>query len=374
MARVLEYICMEFFLETKDLSVGYGRNPLIKNINISVTKGEILTVIGPNGAGKSTILKSISKQLKKMSGEVFVEEEEIEKIKEFNLAKKLAFVSTNKINQDMMSCEEVVCLGRYPHTGRFGHLSAKDKEKAEMALKLVDAIDIRYNDYMKVSDGQKQKVRIAMAICQEPDIIILDEPTSFLDIRHKIEVLEILKNMARNGTSVIMSLHELELVRLISDKVLCVDEKSIVRYAGCEEVFQGDFIDELYHVKSGSFHSEISTVFMKKNTDSPKVFVVAGNGTGISVFYKLSKKGIAFAAGILQENDIDAYFAKQMTEYVVSCPPFESASQRETEQALKILSQCKKVIVTVKTFGTANKENENIVHEAERLGIEVEYV
>ncbi len=374
MARVLEYICMEFFLETKDLSVGYGRNPLIKNINISVRKGEILTVIGPNGAGKSTILKSISKQLKKMSGEVFVEEEEIEKIKEFNLAKKLAFVSTNKINQDMMSCEEVVCLGRYPHTGRFGHLSAKDKEKAEMALKLVDAIDIRYNDYMKVSDGQKQKVRIAMAICQEPDIIILDEPTSFLDIRHKIEVLEILKNMARNGTSVIMSLHELELVRLISDKVLCVDEKSIVRYAGCEEVFQGDFIDELYHVKSGSFHSEISTVFMKKNTESPKVFVVAGNGTGISVFYKLSKKGIAFAAGILQENDIDAYFAKQMTEYVVSCPPFESASQRETEQALKILSQCKKVIVTVKTFGTANKENENIVHEAERLGIEVEYV
>ena len=365
---------MKFFLETKELSVGYGKKPLIEKINISVEKGEILTVIGPNGAGKSTILKSIAKQLKKVSGEVFVDSEEIEKIKEKELAKKLAFVSTDKIHQDMMSCEEVVCMGRYPHTGRFGHLSAKDKEKVKSALQLVDAIDIRYNDYMKVSDGQKQKVRIAMAICQEPDLIILDEPTSFLDIKHKIEVLEILKNMARTQTSVIMSLHELELVRLISDKVLCVDGGKIVRYAKCEEVFQGDFIDTLYHVKLGSFNSKISTVFMKKQEGVPKVFVIAGNGTGVSVFHQLSQQGIPFAAGILQENDLDAYFAKQMTDYVVCCPAFECATQKEGEKAMELLRQCEKVIVTTPLFGTTNRENEKMILEAGKIGLKVEYV
>lgn len=363
-------------LETKNLSVGYGRKSLIENINISVEKGEILTIIGPNGAGKSTILKSITRQLKTISGEVYIDSEQLKKIKALSLAKRVAFVSTDKIHQDMISCEEVVSLGRYPHTGRLGHLSGEDKEKVYHALRLVDAYDIRYQDYMKISDGQKQKVRIAMAVCQEPDMIVLDEPTSFLDIKHKIEVLEILKGMADRGVSVIMSLHELELVKLVADKVVCVDDKNIVRYGNCEEIFSGSFIDELYHVdrNKGSFNSELGTVFLNKNKELPKVFVIAGNGTGIHVFNQLLKKSIPFAVGILQENDCDAHYARQMTEYVVCCPPFETSTAKETEKAVSILRGCDKLIVTIDHFGSGNKENEKLIEEAERLGLSVEYI
>ena len=130
------------------------------------------------------------------------------------VSKKLAVVLTERMRPELMTCEDVVSTGRYPYTGTLGILSAEDKEKVKSAMEMVHAWDLKDRDFTAISDGQRQRILLARAICQEPEIIILDEPTSFLDIRHKLELLAILKKMVlEKQMTVIMSLHELDLAR-----------------------------------------------------------------------------------------------------------------------------------------------------------------
>ena len=175
-----------YFFYTDQLTVGYDGKPLIKEINIQLNKGEILTLIGPNGAGKSTILKSITRQLSLISGTVYLEQEQMSRMTNKEVSRKLAVVLTERMRPELMTCEDVVSTGCYPYTGTLGILSPEDKKKVKNAMEMVHAWDLKDRDFTAISDGQRQRILLARAICQEPEIIILDEPTSFLDIRHKL--------------------------------------------------------------------------------------------------------------------------------------------------------------------------------------------
>ncbi len=244
----------EYYFYTDKLGVGYGKVPLIEHIEIRLKKGEILTLIGPNGAGKSTILKSIARQLEPISGTVWLKQKNMEELSGNELARNMAVVLTDKFRTEMMTCEEVVAAGRYPYTGRFGILSELDYAIVEEAMKLVHVMEIRDQDFTRISDGQRQRVMLARALCQEPEIIILDEPTSHLDIRYKLEFLVILQEMRRKkGLTVIMSLHELELAERISDKVLCVNGNMAERFGTPEEIFSPEYIASLFGIRPESF-------------------------------------------------------------------------------------------------------------------------
>jgi len=240
-----------YFFYTDQLTVGYDGKPLIKEINIQLNKGEILTLIGPNGAGKSTILKSITRQLSLIGGTVYLEQEPMSRMTNKEVSRKLAVVLTERMRPELMTCEDVVSTGRYPYTGTLGILSAEDKEKVKNAMEMVHAWDLKDRDFTAISDGQRQRILLARAICQEPEIIILDEPTSFLDIRHKLELLAILKKMVlEKQMTVIMSLHELDLAQKISDQVICVHGDHIEKYGAPEEIFTSDYIRKLYYYKT----------------------------------------------------------------------------------------------------------------------------
>ena len=170
-------------LKTDKLNVGYNKKVLIHDIDLCIEKGEILTLIGPNGAGKSTILKTIARQLDNLGGNIYVDENDYMKIGGNEFAKKMAVMFTGKVKSEMLSCGDIVATGRYPYTGHFGLLSKEDKEEVAKAMELVNISDIKDNDFSKISDGQRQRVMLARAVCQDTDIIILDEPTSFLDIK-----------------------------------------------------------------------------------------------------------------------------------------------------------------------------------------------
>ena len=185
----------QYFFRTDQLTVGYDGKPLIREINIQLKKGEILTLIGPNGAGKSTILKSITRQLATISGTVYLDKEKMAKMTNKEVSQKLAVVLTERMRPELMTCEDIVATGRYPYTGTLGILSAEDKTKVKKSMETVHAWDLKDRDFTAISDGQRQRILLARAICQEPEIIVLDEPTSFLDIRHKLELLTILKQM-----------------------------------------------------------------------------------------------------------------------------------------------------------------------------------
>ena len=335
----------EYYFYTEGLTVGYHGVPLIKNIKISLKKGEILTLIGPNGAGKTTILRSIIKQLKPLGGVVVLDGKETEQISGKELSRKLSVVLTERVRPEMMTCKEVVATGRYPYTGKFGVLSKEDWKLVDEAMELVHIHELADRDFSKTSDGQKQRVMLARAICQQPDIIILDEPTSFLDIRYKLEFLSIIQEMARNDRlTVILSLHELDLAERISDKVLCVRGDRIDRFGTPEEIFCGDYISELYGMTAGHYDAGTGELELQPVSGAPKVFVIAGGGRGKAVFRRLQRQGMPFAAGILWENDLDYPSAKSLAVQTVAVRTFSAVDAEHIEKAKELIDSCETVL------------------------------
>lgn len=351
-------------LHTESLSVGYGRKIIVGDIKISVNAGEILTVIGANGSGKSTILKSISGQLKKISGTVYIGSKNFDRMSRQNISEKISVMMTDRIEPELMTCRDIVEYGRFPYTRQSGILSKNDRLKIDEAMRLADVYKISERDFNHISDGQKQRVLLARAVCQEPRILILDEPTSFLDIRYKLELLNILKKLVREkNIAVIMSLHELDLVQRISDHVLCIDGEKADRYGTPEEIFSGDYISRLYNITSGSYERCIPELEAVKGT--PQIFVISGNGTGINIFRRLQRMNIPFASGILHENDIDYFTAKRLAETVITEKAFEPISSESFIKAKKIIDSCQKVICCIEDFGTMNMLNKNLKEYAE---------
>ena len=239
----------DYYIKAKDLSVGYQGKVLIHDINLDIKKGEIVTLIGPNGAGKSTILKSITRQLKLIGGEVYVDSDEIRKLSYKSMARKMAVMLTERMKPELMTCHDVVATGRYPYTGRLGILSGEDETKVDEALMAVHAQELGIRNFQEISDGQRQRILLARAICQEPEVMILDEPTSYLDIKYKLEFLSILLKLQKEkGLTVIMSLHELELVSQVSDRILCVRGEYADRYGTPEEILQEEYICGLFGI------------------------------------------------------------------------------------------------------------------------------
>ena len=242
------------YLETKDLAVGYPGKPLIEDIALHVQRGRIVTLIGPNGSGKSTILKTIIGQLSKVSGTVFLDGKAMEAHSRNEIARRMAILMTARMEPELMTCRDVVSSGRYPYTGKLGILTSEDRAIVERSLVQVGGLDFADRPFANISDGQRQRILLARALCQEPEIIVLDEPTSFLDIRYKLELLTVLKRMVReNDLAVLLSLHELELAERISDTVVCVAGDRIDRIGPPEEIFTRAYIAKLYQMEHGKY-------------------------------------------------------------------------------------------------------------------------
>lgn len=355
----------DFYFSTQQLTVGYDGVPLIHDITIDIARGEIVTLIGPNGSGKSTILKSITRQLKMIGGQVFIASEELRKLSYKDLSTKMAVVLTERMKPELMTCRDIVATGRYPYTGRLGILSAQDEAKVEEAMAAVHALDLRNRDFNAISDGQRQRVLLARAICQEPEIIILDEPTSFLDIRHKLQLLSILRGMAKQkGITVIMSLHEIDLAQKISDKIICVKGDHIARAGEPDKVFDEDAIRDLYEIDQGTFDPVFGSIELPRPVGEPQVLVLSACGTGIPVFRRLQKQGVPFVAGILYTNDIDYRLARVLAMEVIEEKPFMPIGDAAFNRALYWLDRCPRVINAGVEIGEGNVRMAELIEKA----------
>lgn len=360
---------MENIISTEQLSVGYNGKTVIDGVDISVRSGEILTIIGPNGAGKSTLLKTLARQLSPLSGNVFVCGKNIREMSGNEFSKNVSALMTERLHTELMTCRDVVAQGRYPHTGKLGILSEKDNLAVDSALELVGAVELADLDVRRISDGQRQRILLARAICQEPQLLVMDEPTSFLDIRHKLEFFSVLKKLVREQKiAVIMSLHELDLAQKISDNVLCVADGKPDCFGSPEEVFREQYIQRLFGVAKGSFNENFGSVELERAAGEPMVFVIGGGGAGIPVYRSLQRRGIPFAAGVLSENDIEFPTARALAETVIYERAFEPISQGAFDKAARIMDACPRVICAVNSFGTMNALNEKLKQIAQSSG------
>lgn len=352
---------MKYYFTADKMTVGYDGKPLIEEVDFSLEKGEILTLIGPNGAGKSTILKSITRQLSMIAGTVSIDGRNMADMTGSDIARTMAVVMTDKLRTELMTCEDVVATGRYPYTGRFGLLSDTDRMAVAEAMELVNVTSIKDRDFSKISDGQRQRIMLARAICQQPQIIILDEPTSYLDIKYKLEFLSILQQLKRKqDLTVIMSLHELDLAERISDKIMCIDGKYVDRFGRPDEIFTAGYISGLFGVDSGSYDEIGEDVELAPVIGDVKLFVIAGAGSGRKVFRYLQRKGIAFATGIIYKNDLDYPAAKALSTEVLAEDSFEPVSKELIGKAKALIDRCEYVVCARESFGTYEKFNKEL--------------
>ena len=365
---------MEPYLYTARLAVGYGGKPLIENICLHVRRGEIMTLIGPNGAGKSTILKTLARQLTPMAGAVYLDKQALGQMAEKELAQRLAIVTTERIDPELMTCRDIVSTGRYPYTGRLGLLRAEDRSIVENALAQVHAGELAELPFAQVSDGQRQRVLLARALCQQPDVILLDEPTSFLDIHHKLELLDILKNLVRQQRlAVVMSLHELDLAQRVSDTVVCVEKSGALRMGPPEQIFTEENIRALYGLTQESYNPLFGCAELPPVQGEPQIFVIGGGGSGIPVYRRLQRMGVPFAAGILHRNDLDYPVARALAAELVEEAAYQPVTAGTLARALAVLERCGKAVCTLPAFGPLNEANRLLWEAAKQNGKQVDW-
>ena len=253
-------------IRTEKLSVGYGKKCVIEGIELSAEAGDIISLIGPNGCGKTTVLRPILTQLQALEGCIYVAGKDMDDLSGDDIAHFMSMVTTKRPVTELMTCREVIATGRYPYTGRFGLLNEKDEEKVQEAIDFMHVESIAEEDFSKISDGQKQRVMLARAICQEPEILILDEPTSFLDIRYKLDILNGIYRLSREKkVTVIMSLHELDIARAISDRLVCIEKVRIGRVGKPDEIYKDGYLAKIYGIDPDCLDEKTGTIILKEH-------------------------------------------------------------------------------------------------------------
>ena len=235
------------YLQTDALSVGYNGKTLISKVALSVQRGRIVTLIGPNGSGKSTILKTIAGQLPRIGGAAYLDGEELRACSRNAIARRMAILMTARMDPELMTCRDVVSSGRYPYTGKLGILTAEDRKIVDESLRRTDAEAFADRPFQAVSDGQRQRIMLARALCQEPEVLVLDEPTSFLDIQFKMDLPSVIRRIAKQKKiGVILSMHELEFVPAVAERVACIGGGRVACLGTPEEVITGRNLEQFF--------------------------------------------------------------------------------------------------------------------------------
>ena len=244
-------------LEAGNVTAGYGREPVIRDISFTLCPGQVLCVLGPNGAGKSTLLKTIAGQLGVSSGTVFLNGKDLRNISAGSRAQSLSLLMTERPDAELATCREVASAGRYPYTGILGILSEEDKKIVDRSMERMGAASLADRPFMNLSDGQKQRVLLARALCQEPEVLILDEPASFLDIRYQLELSSALVSLAAEGLCIIVSMHDIDLARRTATHVLTVKEGKADRFGTADELLTDEYLEKLFDLEPGSLNREV---------------------------------------------------------------------------------------------------------------------
>jgi len=236
-------------LYTNDLCIGYNERLIVKSLNIQIPDKKITTIIGPNGCGKSTLLKALTRIITPQSGTVVLDGKQISNENTKVLARKMAILPQTPESPGGLTVGELVSYGRFPYQTGFGRLTKRDYEIIDWALEVTGTKEFKHRPVDALSGGQRQRVWIAMALAQETEIIFLDEPTTYLDMAHQLEVLELLQKLNKEQErTIIMVLHDLNQAARFADYIIALKNGEIVKAGSCEEVITHDILKRVFHI------------------------------------------------------------------------------------------------------------------------------
>ncbi|MGB2079018.1 MAG: Fe(3+) dicitrate ABC transporter ATP-binding protein FecE [Vibrio sp.] len=236
-------------LITENVSIGYDKLPIVKAVDLVIPQGKITALIGPNGCGKSTLLKGLSRILKPQSGNILWQGEPLMNVSSRDLAQQLALLPQSQHTPDGISVREAVSYGRSPYTGFWGQLSNEDKAIVERALEMAGVDELAQRLLVELSGGQKQRVWLAMTLAQDTDYILLDEPTTYLDINHQVELMKLMRRLNQEGKTLVTVLHDINqacrycdhLIVMKSGEIICEgDPNTVITSKLLADVFELD--------------------------------------------------------------------------------------------------------------------------------------
>ncbi|WP_163971522.1 ABC transporter ATP-binding protein [Oceanobacillus halotolerans] len=237
-------------LTAKELTLGYGEDIIIDNLNVTIPKGEITILIGGNGCGKSTLLRSLARLLKPKQGDVVLDGTDIAKLLTKDVAKKLSILPQSPVTPEGLTVKELVNQGRHPHRGFLKQWSKEDEDAVNKALGATNMMDLKDRTVDSLSGGQRQRAWIAMTLAQETDTILLDEPTTYLDMTHQIEVLDLLFDLnEKDGRTIVMVLHDLNLACRYAHHIIALKDKNVYAQGKPEEIVTCNLVHDVFQMK-----------------------------------------------------------------------------------------------------------------------------
>jgi iron complex transport system ATP-binding protein len=332
-------------LSCRKLAVGYNDKTVLADLNLSFAPGQFVSLLGPNGAGKTTLLRTLSRHLTPLYGSIAIQGRPLEEISPMELARFMAVVLTEKVTPPLFTVFEFVALGRYPHTDFLGRMAPHDYETVEKALASVNAKDLARRAFSDLSDGERQKALVARALAQEPRLLLLDEPTLHLDLKHRMEVMTILRNLCHSqGITVVASLHDVDVAAKVSDQVALIKKGGMTAWGIPETVLSGPVVADLYDFSDARFSTRLGGIEFSGNDRQGRVFVLAGAGAGALVYRMLAKRGFGISTGLLYTNDVDYYVARSLGADCITQPPMTVVDKKALARAAKQMDACALVI------------------------------
>ncbi|MHA1723782.1 MAG: ABC transporter ATP-binding protein [Promethearchaeota archaeon] len=364
-------------ISAKEISFNYGSKLVLKDITIHFQKGFLYGILGPNGSGKTTFLKILSGVLKSELGEVIVDDILINTMNPREIAKKIAMVpQTTSINFDY-TVEEIVMMGRYSHIGRFSQESPEDKRIVDEILKKLKLHELRKRSFNELSGGELQKVIIGRALAQNGKIILLDEPTTHLDINYKIEFMMMMRNYVEEGKIIIAVLHDLNLAAQFCDKIILLNDGKIKAFGPVEEIITRENIKTVYNidvvVRKNVYTNSIFVTPLNIQEDSnnrnmrknaKKVHVIAGGGSAVEFLPNLNSHDVSI--GIINVLDDDHTLASELNYKIISEAPFSPITEESKLKLKNFLKEVDVVILANLPFGKYNLKNLEILQEFDK--------
>lgn len=365
-------------LDILGISCGYGAHPVLQDATFHIKQNDLLGIVGPNGSGKSTLLRTISRVLRPCQGQVLLDKTDLYQLPARDVARKMAVVAQEHNLEFPFSVKDIIMMGRIPHLKRFQSEGIKDQGIVRQAMDLTDVAHLAQRPVNELSGGEKQRVLIARALAQEPGILLLDEPTSYLDLNYQLEIMELLLRLHREqGIMIVMVLHDINLASQFCDSLLVVKEGKIYAAGTPAQVINAAFIKEIYgcevQVETQTpggrpivILNKSQPVRTQKNL-AGLIHVVGGGGSGTDLFRLLLDQGRMISTGVINIGDSDWHEAQRLGLKIVTADPFCAITPEQSRQNDELMRQAEYIVMASIPFGPGNLPNlESVLQQAQQ--------
>ncbi len=360
-------------VEASGLSWSVAHARIVDSIDLAVGRGELVGIIGPNGAGKTTLIRLLSGGLTPTAGEVRLSGRPLRELSARERARRVAYMSQESAQALPFTVMEVLLMGRYPHLGRFERESASDLERAHEILAAVGLRGFENRIMAELSGGERQLVLFAKALVQETDVLMLDEPSSSLDIGHQDRIFSMTQAIARGGRAVVASVHNLSVAAEYCTRLVLLDRGTVAASGPAEAVIRPELLDRVYGVRTlvtpstatGSL--TVTVVPGRALGRTTRVHLIGGAGSAVNLTRELYRMGYRLSGGIAHEYDSDEKLWRSLALYVESVGAFSRISDDDVARASRTVEESDVTILCSFPVGTGNLGNLKLARHARRL-------